>query len=172
MRSSPYLEALRWTRAYRKVVVTGSQRSGTTVCARMLAADRGWDFIDETRIGTDGTDDTTMTRLRALLDGRDGFVLQMPNLLMRTGEVADLAGTGRTGILVMRRPFREVEASRQRIGLLPRLPLMEYRQLYIEHCLQGRPHMRVLDYADLEGHPMHVPKDQRRNFKPKQTTLE
>jgi hypothetical protein len=36
---------------YRKIVVTGPQRSGTTICARMVAADTGHEYVDEDRFG-------------------------------------------------------------------------------------------------------------------------
>ena len=197
MRSPPYLEALEWTRAYAKIAVTGSQRSGTTICARMIAADRGWDFVDETDIGTNAIDGAAR-----MVRERDGFVLQMPNLMTRTDAVAAHMGKGGLGIVAMRRPFEEVDASRKRIGLRPRdhveveqrrsllekarsvgsripdedafmtrpMSLMEWRQTYVEHYLRRLPHVRVLDFASLAGHPLHVPETLRRDFAPKQTT--
>ena len=199
MRSSGYLAVLRRATAYRKLVVTGSERSGTTICARMLGADLGFDFVDETDLG-----DSPDTEAISLIRDREAFVLQMPNLLLRTDTVAGFLGEGALGVVVMRRPYVDVEASRRRIGLMRRnniglelrrnllrraksvgcpvkhwpifllrkLSLMEFRQMYVEHYLRHLPHFLLLDFNDLNGHPMYVPSELRRTFRPKQTAVD
>jgi len=198
MESPCYLEALRWAKKYRKLIVTGSQRSGTTICAQMVSADLGWEYIDETAVDVSSTDKAV-----CLIRYRENFVLQMPGILMKIDDVAGFLDNEGGAVIVMRRPYREVEASRRRIGWLPRedaelsvrqdlldransvdcplphpqafltrkLGLMEFRQMYIEHYLQHLPHFLVLDYRDLTGHPLYVAPELRRNFRPKQTAL-
>ena len=38
---------------YRNILVTGPQRSGTRICAQMVAHDTGHGYIDEVQIDTD-----------------------------------------------------------------------------------------------------------------------
>ena len=191
-----YLEALRWANAYRKLIVTGSQRSGTTICAQMLSVDLRWEYFDETVV-----DLASIDKVARLMRDREKFVLQMPSLLRKADDIAEWLGDGEGSVIVMRRPYREVEASRRRIGLRPRenvdrclrqdlverahsvgyplpspqtfltrkLSLMEFRQIYISHYLQHLPHFFVLDYSDLTGHPLYVAPEFRRSFRPKQT---
>ena len=198
MKSPYYLEALRWTNTYRKLIVTGSQRSGTTICAQMISTDLGWAYIDETAVDVSSAD-----KAICLIRNREKFVLQMPAILMKMDDIAGFLDDSGGAVIVMRRPYREVEASRRRIGWSPRedaelgvrqdlldrassvgcplphpqvfltrkLGLMEFRQMYIEHYLQYLPHFLVLDYRDLAGHPLYVAPELRRNFRPKQTAL-
>ena len=198
MKSPCYLEALQWANAYRKLIVTGSQRSGTTICAQMLSADLGWEYIDETVVDLASTD-----KVGRLMRDREEFVLQMPSLLRKTDDIAEWLGDGGGAVIVMPRPYGEVEASRRRIGLRPRenvdldlrqdlverarsvgfplpsqqtflirkLSLMEFRQMYIEHYLQYLPHFFALDYSGLAGHPLYVAPELRGSFAPKQTTV-
>ena len=164
MRSPRYQATLRWAGAYRKLAVTGSQRSGTAVCGRMLAADLGWEFIDETAVGV-----SLMEAAASLMQDGVGFVLQMPSLLARTDEIAHLLGEGRVGAVVMRRPHRDVKASGRRLGLCERPGLVGCRQTLVER-LARQPHFRVLDYADLAGHPLWVEPKLRQSVGPKQTS--
>ena len=58
---------------FNKIIVTGPQRSGTTICAQMLAHDLKVRYVDESDIGI-----YTESAIRALCTSDPGFVLQCP----------------------------------------------------------------------------------------------
>lgn len=197
--SPQYLSVLSFCKDFKRMVVTGSQRSGTTIAAQMIANDLSWKFVDESEVNASDFD-----KLRDLIDSAAKFVLQLPNLLLRTDEIHNFFTSRCVGVVAMRRPYREVEASRERINFLPRDPaseelildliarsravkselpdfenllsrqisLMEYRQLYITYYLESLPYVTVLDYENLQGHSMWIEKKLRLDFGPKTTTLD
>lgn len=197
--TSELSSVITFCRSYDRVLVTGSQRSGTTIAARMIASDLRWTFVEEGEVNVND-----LGKARQLIENERHFVLQIPNLLLRMDEIREFLMERRVGVVAMRRPFQEVMASRKRINhpkrdpasqelkqdLIDRakligaifsdpeaflsrdVPLMEFRQLYVQHYLICLPEVAVLDYRNLEGHPMWLQKSQRMNFAPKTTTLD
>lgn len=196
---SRYKSALSFCRTFEQIIVTGSQRSGTTIAAQMIANDLSLQFIDE-----EAVDYNDFEKLRVLIESQSKFVLQLPNLILRMDEVQDLLASRCVGVVVMRRPYQEVEASRKRINFKDKGPvgkelildlisrselvksdlqnpevllsrhvsLMEFGQLYIQYYLAFLPRVTVLDYESLQGHPMWISKIDRLDFGPKTTTLD
>ena len=58
---------------FKKIIVTGPRRSGTTIRAQMLAHDFGLKYVDENDIGL-----YSEPGIRALCENGSGFVLQCP----------------------------------------------------------------------------------------------
>ena len=89
-----------------KIVVTGPQRSGTRIGAKMIAADTSHQFVDEAEFLIKDND-----LFRQFLE-RDGVVLQAPHMLK---DVVDDPPPG-IFIVLMRRDLDEIHASADRIG--------------------------------------------------------
>ena len=58
---------------FEKIIVTGPQRTGTTICAQMIAHDLGLRFIDEHEVGLFNEQLT-----HNMCKGKKKFVLQLP----------------------------------------------------------------------------------------------
>ena len=70
---------------HKKIVVTGPQRSGTRIGAKMIAADTGYQFVDEAEFLIKDSD-----LFREFLQ-RDGVVVQAPHML-KTSSTTRLRG--------------------------------------------------------------------------------
>ena len=166
--------------AYRKILVSGPQRSGTTICARMIAADLNYRYFDEMEFGVDD-----IRRVFAVVDALDRIVIQCPSL------AASLWMFSRPDVLVifMKRDVEEIvasqnrpiyESSPDRLWTTAHQPveLMKYgrtngviAQVKYEGWEAQKPYIRhtlEIDYASLSAHPMWVDKPARAHFGPKQ----
>lgn len=155
---------------FRSILVTGPQRSGTTICAKMIAADTGLTFIPEEKVGI-----SSEKKLREKL-AAGGCVVQCPSLCCLAHDLADEA----TAVVLMRRPVEDIVRSQERIGWsheqleLERYGLTEgvIAEVKYNHWDAGKhqaPHSFEVDYNSLSAHPLWVPADRRANFKPRQT---
>ena len=61
---------------YSKILVTGPQRSGTRICAKMIAQDTGYHYVDENDIAVD-----SLNALCKWLKKDDPIVIQCPALM-------------------------------------------------------------------------------------------
>ena len=91
---------------HKKIVVTGPQRSGTRIGAKMIAADTGHEFVDEAEFLIKDSD-----LFRQFLES-DGVVVQAPHMLK---DVVDDPPPG-IFIVLMRRDLDDIHASADRIG--------------------------------------------------------
>lgn len=155
-----------------RIVVTGPQRSGTTICAQMIAYDTGFQFIDETVYGVD--DELSFRRLL----GRKRIVIQAPALLKTICDYPPAAT-----VVLMRRPIEEIHASEERIGWnynwlpveLGRFGLTEGDVAEVKYAYWDKHHPLnhiEVQYHRLEGHPFWVPAEKRTEFTAKQTGIE
>jgi hypothetical protein len=154
--------------AYKKIVVTGPQRSGTRIGAQMIAADTGHRFVDEAEFLIK---DAGLFREFLL---QDGIVVQAPHMLK---DVVDDPPPG-IFIVLMRRDLEHVHASAQRIGWtenfggntteLKKFGLTEgdsaaVKYEYWDSHDKTVPYLE-LDYECLRAHPMYVTDEQRKGF--------
>ena len=91
---------------YDKVIVSGCQRSGTTICSQMLSMDLGCTWIDETDVANDWRE------VSRLLLGDGTFVLQAPALSSKMDLIPE---DPKCAIVWMKRPKQEVVRSMARI---------------------------------------------------------
>lgn len=157
---------------YDKIVVTGPQRSGTRVCARMIADDTGHKYIDETAIGFYG-----LSRACKLLKKHEQCVLQCPALC----RYAHKFDGEKVAIVLMRRDLADIKASEERIGWerhateLARYELEEGEPAAVKYAFwEERQRDRItnpieIEYESLAVHPLWVPKEKRARFAPHQT---
>jgi len=154
-----------------KILVTGPQRSGTTICAKMVAADTGHRFLSEGHL--EGGD--PRRRLRKLLQD-ENIVVQCPSL---SRWVHEYEGDD-VLIVFMRRDAADIVASERRVGWSPRWQLEFYgaadgeiisevkRRFWEEEQKPGIRHWLEVEFESLAGHPLWVPKERRAGFGPRQ----
>jgi hypothetical protein len=160
---------------FEKIIVTGPQRSGTTICARMIAQDTGYHFHIEMDVGVNRLD-----LLQELMRHHTSFVVQCPALCRYVHEF----GAPNVGIVLMRRNLVDILASKVRIGWggtheeLDRYGLdhgisaqvkYHYWDTYQKWVIQNPIE---IPYEALSIHPLWVPKALRAGFEPHQTSLE
>jgi hypothetical protein len=160
-----YLEALEQIRAtgLTRGIVTGPQRSGTAICAEMLAQDLGFEFLHEQYLAGDDP----LDKLRRTLLERDHFVIQAP---VWSRWVHELEGD--FFVVWMLRSLADILASQKRIhwgeggqlafygadeGPIATIKLDFWR----EHQRDAIEHAYEIEYESLSVHPLWVPKEKR-----------
>lgn len=154
---------------YRRALVTGPQRSGTGICARMVAHDLGWEYIDEDDIGI-----RNLGKAREIFQSRFEFVMQAPALSRFCHELS--AEYFPLPIVWMRRPLHEIIASQERINwdgeAIEKMvyfnacgPVAKVKYDFWEN-VQRRltPTAYEIHYASLSGHPLWVGKEERKKW--------
>jgi hypothetical protein len=156
-----------------RIVVTGPQRSGTRIAAKMIAADTGHAFVDEMEFAIkDAGAFGEVLR-------REGIVAQAPHMLK---DLVDEPPAG-TFIVLMRRDLGRIHASEHRIRWaevyggniteLAKFGLSEGDPATLKYAYwDSRPKLvpfLELEYEALRSHPLWVPDEQRHDFGPLQT---
>jgi hypothetical protein len=158
-----------------RIVVTGPQRSGTRIAAKMIAEDTGHTFADERAFGI-----YDEQRWRDLLQG-EKVVVQSPSMFK---QVVDNPPPD-IFVVLMRRDLTKIHASQRRIGW-DKHPLGNTIELsrfgltsgdsaatkydYWASHEKEAPFLE-LEYESLRQHPLFIPDDKRRNFGAVQTKL-
>lgn len=161
------------------VLVTGPQRSGTTIAAHILAAELGHRYIDEVAFGAHDH------RRAFELFAEGGVVVQGPGLC----HVAHLYGRREGVVVMMRRDYEAIRRSEERIGWRGerdgynlRIERQKYEAMfgmsgdnialikyYCWDTLQ-KPRCAAfdLDYESMRRHPLWHPQTERERFGPRQ----
>jgi hypothetical protein len=163
---------------YRLVIVSGPHRSGTTICAKMIAQDTGKTFYPEESFGPDNH-----TAWREMVESASG-VMQCPSMACYLGE---LGGFCDVAVVMMRRDLAAVQASHRKIGWSADgfyhlrycaelgcygagkdedLAEVKYRvwkgqRLLLQHACN-------VEYESLEEHPLWVSREKRTGWGPRQ----
>lgn len=165
---------------FERIVVTGPQRSGTTIAARMIAHDTGHAYVDESEIHVDN-----LRLMRLLMRVGKQVVIQCPGLSRHAHEWRHHSGNL---VVWMCRPLEDIVQSQERIGwghcadellkygLNPREvsdPVALVKQRFWEQSQRplfvGELGKYVEQpYGQLAKHFMWVPKKQRQDFRPRQ----
>ena len=147
-----------------RIVVTGPHRSGTTICAEMIAADTGFEAVREERFScrNEGLFRRFMKRAKRV-------VVQAPAMFWTLPDVDD----GRTAFVLMRRPLDELHASK-RYPPGREVPLKPYPESgdAPESKYKAWDRMELsnkieINYSDLALHRLWVPTEKRRALGPK-----
>ena len=118
------------------ILVTGPQRSGTTIIARMLSADLGYRYVDETNAAFDNSWGKLLRGLRYYRHS----VIQCPAQAWR---IQALPRSSKTLVVWVNRPREEIIASQDRIGWSVEF---EHEELYhYIHRWGASPDQRVVD---------------------------
>lgn len=163
---------------YSKIIVTGPQRSGTRICAQMIAADTGHAYLDEGYLAEplERYPDSIHKAKFFLTQGH--IVVHAPALCARINEL----GAEDTLIVMMKRDVGQIIQSQQRINWN-----WEARELaaygvktgvissvkYARWMAQKEtiPNWREIEYESLRSHPLWVDEEQRKEFLAWQTKV-
>ena len=172
---------------YGVILVTGPQRAGTRICARMIAFDLPHRFVDELEIYTD-----SLYELWQVIHYQRGtpVVVQCPALMyasLYTAAAYPYWSTDGLAVVLVRRPLADIYASEERVG---------WHWGFVEHVhyhREGRPVAQAkydwwddqvtrlryhrlnvfeVEYESLRDHPLWLPKEQRGQFTALQTEQE
>ena len=154
---------------YKNIVVTGCQRSGTTIASKMIAQDLGRQRVDELDFDV-YVDHSFVNKL----NDPNPKVIQAPAMFKLC------CGMSRedTVIVFMERDFDDVHASEKRIDWsgeeaeMRRLGTHDGRscELKWEYFKENKPkYYKVLPYESLSKHPLWIGKENRKHFSAKQT---
>ena len=166
-----YVDALPELRTFRKILVTGPHRSGTTICSRMLAADlTRHTHVDERDIGV-----RSLSRLMKQLATNGPDIIHGPCFSSLVQWMA-----GDMAVVFMQRDQTDIQKSQDRIGWTGREAEWQNGQyffpstfsvphaVYYGWILHQKPMMQVpyfeIEYESLSAHPLWVPKEKRVNF--------
>jgi hypothetical protein len=160
-----------WLSKFDRIFVTGPQRSGTRICAKMIAHDTGYDFIDETQINMDG-----FYNFSTLLETNKKYVLQCPTLCRYIHFFAQEDNA----IVLMRRNIKDIVKSQKRIKWSKEwLELIRYDRnegiiseikydFWEKNQKERIKNLFEIEYGSLKTHPLWIAKKERENFLPMQ----
>ena len=155
-------------------MVTGIPRSGTRICARIIANDTGHQYIDETELrNTTDYKLTNVAKLKFYIKYFPNLVIQSPQLAYCCHEIDDLF------VVWLKRDVEEIKASMSRIKMEEHTILNELanygeefgdRDLLIETKLKIwetqksvlKDNFLEVEYNDLKPHPLFL--GHRNNF--------
>jgi hypothetical protein len=167
---------------FKRVLVTGPQRSGTTICGKMLAHDLGLPYVDEMEviIGYNLRTEREQS-FRDWLKSRVGrrfeeeIVLQCPSAASFCHEL-----DRRVAIVFMIRPVHEILASQKRIDWgheqhelrqygATSGPIAEVKYNHWAEQKKNGDNFFEVKFDSLSKHPLWVPPELRKMFRDKQT---
>lgn len=167
------------------IVVTGPQRSGTRICANILAHDLNYTYIDESRF-----DNCNVVKFFNIINSCvfSPIVIQCPDLSYMCHAIPDKVKC-KFCVVFMFRPVAEINASQQKVGLTDRRLLRNYKNFihlpykgmsacevkyYVWKNVQKKllEHAVDINYYDLHHHSMWVPNGQRIDWEPHQIANE
>lgn len=160
------MQAFDFTR-FRTIVVCGAQRSGTHVCALILANDTGYDYVDDSEFGV-------RNRAKFMWECRkNNKVIHCPGMSRWIHEVPD-----DVLVVFMLRDLDEIHASEKRInwngrfdeqdaygfaGFDTAAEKLRFWRKYQKPILGERG--IEIEYNSLKNHTLFVSKDRRKDFK-------
>ena len=155
-----------------KILVTGPQRSGTAICATMIAHDTDKKLYLEGAVNIDH-----LPLLRKMMESKEKFVLQIPALC----HICHIFGKREDTVIIMvKRPVKDIIASQKRIGW----PWEEHElsKYGMTHGIISDVKYRFwkgqkkdcantfeINYRSLSRHPLWIKKEYRSNFNIGQT---
>ena len=166
---------------WQRILVTGPQRSGTTIAAKMIAHDTGHHLHLEEDIHVDSLN-FLCRRLRISQGQSKPIVVQCPAMSMYANHFG--VHDDRLAVVMMIRPLAEIAASIERIqwdweepeyirlqtyGGPPSSAELKYGlwEAYQRECLADQAF--EVGYKSLADHPLWIPAEQRKDFTSRQT---
>jgi hypothetical protein len=166
---------------YRKIFVTGPQRSGTSITSKILAFESGYRCVDEREFEWRNLD-----LFRQFLESNENLVIQCPGM----SHIIEQFGQPENLVVFMQRNPLEILASEKRIvwkserygkklykdkvSYMPHwftpLCVLKYLHWHFEQK-QLIPNPIDLAYESLQGHPLWIDKEKRARFSAKQISV-
>jgi hypothetical protein len=154
------------------ILVTGPQRSGTTICAKMVAEDTGHTLVDESEYGVHDE-----AHWQQIVEGGGLIVVHCPAMCHKVHQFAKEIWVA---VIFLRRELQEIIASQERINWTQReepRELAKYGAEYgpialVKYDFWERvqrdqfPADRRLEveYESLAEHPLWIPAEERGDF--------
>lgn len=175
-------EILPKLKEFNSILVSGPQRSGTTVAAHIIAKELEYAYVDEQEI------DIASARWAIQHMKRGKVVIQCPALCYVADQLPQMLNYA---VVIMRRDIKDIQASEERIHFWTDPNLRAGMQQELERYF-SRFKIRInrdiapkkyelwdkfqkknctsfdLDYESLKGNPLWVEKEQRQIFAPRQ----
>lgn len=171
-------------KSYQTILVTGPQRSGTTICARMIAHDTGHYFVDEKAIAINNSR-VLENLLYFTSKANQSLVIQCPGLCRYIHEF------GNKSILIVM-VYRSIEAIiksqtrirwdgelrerahyKYQIDDMNYIPIAQMKYDFWKSDQQALvANSKKVIYESLSSHPLWIPQEDRIDFKPRQTVHE
>lgn len=169
---------------YQTILVTGPQRSGTTICAKMIAHDTGHEFVSEESIAINNS--RVLENLLYFTNkAKQNLVIQCPGLCRYIHKFS----SENTLIVMVYRSIEAIIKSQMRIrwdGELRELAHYKYQiddinykpiaQVKYDFWKSDQQALvansKKVIYESLDTHPLWILQEDRIDFKPRQTTLE
>ena len=160
---------------FSKILVTGPQRSGTRIVAKIIAYDNNIRYVDEHKIKIKGGE-----ILDKLLKSNERMVIQCPGLCHRIHEFGNMDLL----VVMVIRNIKDIISSQERIGWgkYEKAELAFYGRKNgviskVKYAYWQEQKKQVLfwvevKYEDLKKHPLFINKKKRKDFKWNQTELE
>jgi len=164
-----------YLRRHNQIVVTGPQRSGTTIASKMIAQDLGYEHFDETVL-PESFDGFALQVLHNNLEGIKGVYQGPTRSALCHTLPEDVA------VVFMVRPVEDIIASQERINWVwedqeiaqypteyQAAPVSSMKYRYWNEV--QKPLIRYayeIVYHSLEEHPLWKNKEERKNFNSKQ----
>jgi len=155
---------------YKRIIVSGAQRSGTTICARIISYELGYEYIDENDYKIH-----SVPKLKEILKFKN-IVIQAPAMAHCIEEFSD----DDTLIIFMRREIKDIIASQKRIGWdgnektelkkygldfnVKQKPISVIKYKKWEEQKKFIKHYIEIYYESLKGHKLWVDKKDRNDF--------
>lgn len=156
---------------FEKIIVTGPQRSGTTLVAAAIAHDLGYYFYPEEQIRV-----WELWRVRRLFKRTTNLVLQAPAICRYVHQFS----APEVAIVLVRRDIEDIIASQERVdwtgearelrqyglkqGAIADIKYRywdEYQKAIIRNPFE-------VEYELLKAHPLWLPREERAGFEPRQ----
>lgn len=162
---------------FTKIIVVGSQRSGTRIGARCISESLNLRYVDETEVHTD-----SLYSLYQLITEDDNFVVQCPAI----AHSIHLLGHMNIAVVFMLRDEKDTIASIQRIGWDTTWGRLEEMFYHMYSRSMSLPEKKThswfnwqksmiidafeIEYESLSEHPLWIPKEERTNWNFTQTS--
>jgi hypothetical protein len=169
-------------RSDQKILVTGPQRSGTTIAAKIIAHELQLDFFPEESIETDN-----LQLLQMQFLNRDNAVIQAPALCYRCHDMYRFLDA----VIFMMRNDEDIRKSAEKINWTTEFDYTEglkygifgthswlvkkdfwpWQKEQLQNSILKDCDILAteLQYESMSDHPMWVPKEERENFNSRQT---
>lgn len=156
---------------YKRILVSGPQRSGTRICARMISKDTGYQYIDESTFKI-----VDLDKFNDIVKYDENIVIHCPGI----AHVIEQYSSSDNLIIFMHRNVDDILASQKRIGWGDTEELLKYKKSagiisdikydYWKEQKQKIINWLEIEYETLKTHPLWINKELRVNFGSLQTT--
>lgn len=160
------------------ILVTGPQRAGTTIAAKIIAHDTGHQYIDERDFEAVNKEQWWL-----IVNSAEKAVIHCPGMCRW---VAEAGRRDDVLVVLVKRPIDDIIASQERIGwsheefelsnyegfAQPGEPISAVKYRYWDEVQANKiKHSGVVFYGELKRHKLWVPKKDRADFHARQTAI-